>query len=115
MGLSLEPAGLDGAWIAVSEIREDGRGWFGRTFDVTTFADHGLEHQVRQANASFNAAPGTVRGMHFQSDPHGEAKLIRCVRGAVFDVLVDVRPGAGAAWVGVELRAGDGRALYAPP
>lgn len=115
MTLTFEPAGLEGAWIVVSEVREDVRGWFGRTFDASAFAERGLEHEVRQANASFNAAAGTLRGLHFQAAPHGEAKLIRCVSGAVFDVLVDVRPDVGAAWIGVELRAGDGRALYAPP
>lgn len=112
MGLTLEPAGLEGAWLVVSDVREDERGSFARTFDAALFAEQGLEHEVRQANASFNAAAGTLRGMHFQAAPHSEAKLIRCVRGAVFDVLVDLRTGA---WTGVELRAGDGRALYAPP
>ena len=67
---------------------------------------------MAQANSSFNREPGTLRGLHFQASPHGEAKLIRCVRGAVFDVLVDVRD---RRWIGWELREGDGRALYAPP
>jgi dTDP-4-dehydrorhamnose 3,5-epimerase len=69
-----------------------------------------------QCNASFNAKKDTLRGMHYQADPHGESKLVRCVRGAIFDVAVDLRPGSETqlGWHGVELSAENGRAFYIP-
>lgn len=107
---------LAGVWVIEPERIVDGRGWFARTFDATEFEARGLNPTVVQCNASFNARSGTLRGMHYQADPHGESKLVRCVRGAVFDVAVDVRPGSATSrrWHGVELSAENGVAFYIP-
>jgi dTDP-4-dehydrorhamnose 3,5-epimerase len=108
---------LDGAWVIELDPLGDERGWFARTFDAEEFSAHGLEPAVVQCNASFNARPGTLRGLHYQAEPHGESKLVRCVRGAIFDVAVDLRPEAASyrRWHGVELSADNRRAFYIPP
>jgi dTDP-4-dehydrorhamnose 3,5-epimerase len=102
--------------VVVLEPLGDERGWFARTFDAEAFAAHGLEPAVSQCNVSYNAQAGTLRGLHFQREPHGEDKLVRCQRGALFDVIVDLRPGSPTrgGWYGIELAAGDGRSLYVP-
>jgi dTDP-4-dehydrorhamnose 3,5-epimerase len=107
---------LPGVWVIEPERIEDERGWFARTFDAAEFRDRGLEAAVAQCNASYNARSGTLRGMHYQADPHGEPKLVRCVRGAVFDVALDLRRDRASfcAWHGVELSAENARALYMP-
>ncbi len=107
---------LPGAWAIELDLIVDERGWFARTFDAEEFADRGLDPTVIQCNASFNAREGTLRGMHYQSEPHGEPKLVRCSRGAIFDVAVDLRPDSPTfrAWHGVELSAESGRAFYIP-
>lgn len=114
MNLSETP--LAGVWVVEPERIGDERGWFARTFDAEVFAAHGLDTTVVQANASFNARRGTLRGMHLQSDPHGEPKLVRCVRGAVYDVAVDLRPDSPTycRWHAVELRADEGTAFFLP-
>jgi dTDP-4-dehydrorhamnose 3,5-epimerase len=111
-----EPTPLAGAWVIDLDRRADERGWFARTFDADEFAARGLEPQVLQCNASFNAAAGTLRGMHFQLAPREEPKLVRCTRGAVYDVLVDLRPGSETyrQWFGAELSEDNGRMLYVP-
>jgi dTDP-4-dehydrorhamnose 3,5-epimerase len=110
------PTRLPGVWVIEPARILDDRGWFARTFDAAEFETHGLNPAVVQCNASFNVRRGTLRGMHYQADPHGESKLVRCVRGAIFDVAVDVRPGSPAScrWHGVELSAENGLALYVP-
>jgi dTDP-4-dehydrorhamnose 3,5-epimerase len=110
------PLELDGAYIVDLELREDERGFFARTWCGDEFEAHGLNAAVVQCNLSFNHRRGTLRGMHFQRPPHGEAKLIRCTRGAIFDVIVDLRAHSGtyARWLGVELSADNRRALYVP-
>jgi dTDP-4-dehydrorhamnose 3,5-epimerase len=107
---------LRGAWVIELERIEDERGWFARIFDAEEFAMHGIEVAAVQCNASFNARRGTLRGMHYQAEPHGEPKLVRCVRGSVFDVAVDIRPSSPTycRWHGVELSAESGRAFYIP-
>jgi dTDP-4-dehydrorhamnose 3,5-epimerase len=107
---------LPGAWVVELELLGDERGWFARTFDAEEFRARGLNDAVVQCNASFNARSGTLRGMHYQAEPHGESKLVRCVRGAIFDVAVDLRPGSPTRcrWHGVELSAQNRRALYIP-
>jgi dTDP-4-dehydrorhamnose 3,5-epimerase len=107
---------LQGAYVVELEPLRDERGWFARTFDAETFAGLGLDPSVSQCNTSFNERAGTLRGMHFQAEPHGEAKLIRCTRGAVYDVIVDLRPGSPSfrAWFGLELRADGTASLFAP-
>jgi dTDP-4-dehydrorhamnose 3,5-epimerase len=107
---------LSGVWVIEPERLDDERGWFARTFDAGQFAARGLNPAVVQCNASLNARRGTLRGMHYQADPHGESKLVRCVRGAIFDVAVDLRSDAGTycCWHGVELSGENGLALYIP-
>ena len=107
---------IPGAFVVDLERREDDRGFFARAWDVNEFARHGLSTRLVQANVSYNRAAGTLRGMHFQRAPHEEAKLIRCTRGAVYDVIVDLRPDSEAfkRWLGAELSAENGRAVYVP-
>ncbi|HEX3517647.1 MAG TPA: dTDP-4-dehydrorhamnose 3,5-epimerase [Solirubrobacteraceae bacterium] len=107
---------LPGVWVIELELLGDERGWFARTFDEQDFRSHGLNPAVVQCNASFNAHRDTLRGMHYQADPHGESKLVRCVRGSIFDVAVDLRAGAPTYchWHGVELSAENRLALYIP-
>jgi dTDP-4-dehydrorhamnose 3,5-epimerase len=98
------------------DLLADERGHFGRTFDREEFAAHGLDPAVVQCNTSFNARRGTIRGMHYQADPDGEAKLVRCTRGSVYDVAVDLRPESDTfrRWFGTELSAENGRMLFIP-
>jgi dTDP-4-dehydrorhamnose 3,5-epimerase len=107
---------LPGAWVIELEEFGDERGWFARTFDRQEFSARGLNPDVVQCNTSFNLHRDTLRGMHYQAEPHGESKLVRCVRGAVFDVAVDLRPDSPTylGWHGVELSAEQHRAFYIP-
>ncbi len=107
---------LPGVWVIELDLLADERGWFARTFDGHEFRARGLNPVVVQCNSSYNARRGTLRGMHYQAEPHGESKLVRCVRGAVYDVAVDLRGDSPTfrAWHGVELSAENGRALYVP-
>jgi dTDP-4-dehydrorhamnose 3,5-epimerase len=114
--MRFERAALEGAWVIQLDPIEDERGSFVRTFCAEEFADHGIGLQVAQANTSFNRRAGTLRGMHYQADPHGECKLIRCTRGALYDVLVDLRSQSASyrRWLAVELTAANGRMVFAP-
>jgi dTDP-4-dehydrorhamnose 3,5-epimerase len=107
---------LAGAFVIELDLLRDDRGYFARTFDAAEFARAGLDPAVVQCNTSFNARRGTLRGMHYQADPDGEAKLVRCTRGSIFDIAVDLRPGSATycRWFGVELSADNGRMLYMP-
>lgn len=107
---------LGGAYLIELERMEDERGFFARTFCRDEFAAHGLRPTFVQCNVSFNARRGTVRGMHFQEKPHEEAKLVRCTRGAIYDVILDLRKGSRThkRWTAVELTADNGRMLYVP-
>lgn len=109
-------AEVDGAYLIDLEPFEDDRGWFARAFCAREFADHGLTLPTAQANLSHNAVAGTLRGLHYQVDPAPEAKLVRVVRGALWDVVVDLRPGSPTErrWFGAELTADNGRALFVP-
>jgi dTDP-4-dehydrorhamnose 3,5-epimerase len=107
---------IPGAWVIEPEPVRDERGWFARTFDAAEFRVRGLDDRVVQESISYNARAGTLRGLHYQASPYEEAKVVRCSRGAVFDVIVDLRegtPGYGR-WFSVELDARDGRMLYVP-
>jgi dTDP-4-dehydrorhamnose 3,5-epimerase len=114
--MKFEETPLIGAWVIEPERSEDGRGHFARTFDAAEFARRGLEAQVIQCSTSYNHRAGTLRGMHYQAAPHGEPKLIRCTRGAIFDVIVDLREDSPTRlrWFGVELSEDDGCSLYVP-
>jgi dTDP-4-dehydrorhamnose 3,5-epimerase len=111
-----EETPLRGAWVVELDRHEDERGFFARTFDREEWVGRGMDPTVAQCNTSFNARAGTVRGMHFQADPHGEPKLVRCTRGAIWDAIVDLRPDSSTRrrWFGTELSAANGRALYVP-
>lgn len=105
---------LAGAFIVELKRLEDERGFFARSFCQDEFEAHGLNPCVVQCNVSFNKQAGTLRGMHFQVAPHAEAKLVRCTMGAVYDVIIDLRPESPTfkQWVGVELTADNRRAIY---
>jgi dTDP-4-dehydrorhamnose 3,5-epimerase len=107
---------LGGAFIIDLERREDNRGFFARAFCQHEFADHGLKPVIAQANIGFNRRRGSLRGMHFQYPPAAETKLVRCTRGAVLDIIVDLRPESPTYLdhVSVELSADNHRAIYVP-
>lgn len=107
---------LKGAFIIDLERREDERGFFARAFCQNEFAAHGLKPLIAQANIAFNKRKGTLRGMHFQYPPHPETKLVRATRGAILDIIVDLRPESPTylQHVEVELTADNHRALYVP-
>ena len=107
---------LKGAFIIDIERREDNRGFFARAFCQHEFADHGLKPFIAQANIAFNKTRGTLRGMHFQYPPAAETKLVRATRGAILDIIVDLRPESPTylQHVAVELSADNHRALYVP-
>src|SRR5690606_27465164 len=103
-------------YIVELEERSDDRGFFARAFCVNEFQANGLKPEVVQANISFNHRKGVLRGMHYQVDPAPETKFIRCINGAVYDVIVDMRPGSPTylQHIGVELSAENRRALFVP-
>jgi dTDP-4-dehydrorhamnose 3,5-epimerase len=107
---------LKGAFVIDIERREDSRGFFARTFCQHEFEAHGLRPVIAQANTAFNLKIGTLRGMHFQFPPAAETKLVRCTRGAILDIIVDLRPESPTylQHVAVELSEDNYRALYVP-
>lgn len=107
---------LAGAYVIELERRGDERGYFARSFCAQEFGAHGLATEFVQANTSLSAEPGTLRGLHFQHAPAEEAKLMRCIQGAMWDVIVDNRPGSATYLqsFGTELSAENGRQLYVP-
>jgi dTDP-4-dehydrorhamnose 3,5-epimerase len=107
---------LHGAFIIDLHRHEDERGFFARTFCRREFEAHGLNTDIVQCNISHSLRKGTLRGMHFQLPPMQEVKLVRCIRGALFDAIVDLRQNSPTfrQWTGVELTAGSGRSLYVP-
>ena len=111
-----ESDAIEGAFTVQPERIADERGYFARIFCAEEFRRRGLRPEVSQSSVSYNAAAGTLRGMHWQALPHVECKLVRCVRGAVWDVILDVRPGSDTygRWWSVELSAANGTMLYVP-
>jgi dTDP-4-dehydrorhamnose 3,5-epimerase len=107
---------LKGAFLLELERREDERGFFARAFCQREFRQNGLKPVIAQANIAFNKRKGTLRGMHFQYPPHAETKLVRATRGAILDIIVDLRPESSTylQHVAVELSADNHRALYVP-
>ena len=114
MNISATP--LQDAWLIDIEPRVDERGFFARTWCRSEFAGRGLDAEIAQESLSYNRRAGTVRGLHFQRAPHEETKIVRCARGAVFDVIVDLRPNSPTylRWYGCDLMAENHRALYIP-
>lgn len=110
------PTDIPGAMVVDPTPHADDRGRFMRAWCIREFAEHGINFVPVQANMGFSQRRGTVRGMHFQVEPALEAKLVRCTRGAIWDVVLDLRPDSTSygKWFGVELSAENGRMLYLP-
>ena len=111
-----QPTGLAGAYVIAIERLSDARGFFARSFCAREFEDHGLNPSLAQCNISYNRHAGTLRGMHFQASPFEEAKLVRCTRGAIHDVIIDLRPDSPTFMqhVGVQLTPDARNMLYVP-
>lgn len=107
---------LKGAYVIELEPLEDERGFFARSFCQKEFEEHGLNPRIVQCNISFNKKKGTLRGMHYQVAPYEEAKLVSCIKGAIYDVIIDLRPNSPTycQWFAVELSAEDYKMLYVP-
>jgi dTDP-4-dehydrorhamnose 3,5-epimerase len=107
---------LNGAYIIEIEKLKDHRGFFARTWCQNEFKDSGLTSRLVQANLSYNSKVGTLRGMHYQLSPYEETKLVRCTKGAIYDVIIDLRPASPTytQWIGVELTAENYKMLYVP-
>jgi dTDP-4-dehydrorhamnose 3,5-epimerase len=107
---------LPGAFVIELERRDDERGFFARSWCSREFEAHGLSPHLAQCNISFNKKEGTLRGLHYQAEPHAEEKLVRCTRGAIYDVIVDLRRDSPTfkRWAAEELTAGNHRMLYIP-
>jgi dTDP-4-dehydrorhamnose 3,5-epimerase len=108
---------LAALYVVELEPARDDRGFFARSFCAREFKARGLDFVVAQCNVSFNERAGTLRGLHFQARPYEEAKLVRCTRGAIYDVAVDIRPNSPTHlhWYSVELTPDNGRMIYIPP
>jgi dTDP-4-dehydrorhamnose 3,5-epimerase len=108
---------LPGAFLVDLELLTDDRGFFARAYCLDEFTAHGLSTPLRQCSVSYNARKGTLRGLHCQAAPHEEHKLVRCTAGAIFDVIVDIRPHSRhyRRWFGTELSSQNRRALFIPP
>jgi len=103
-------------WLVEPEPTSDERGFFARTYCQSEFMENGLNLNPVQSNISYNKVQGTLRGMHYQKPPHPETKLVRCTRGAIYDVIIDLRPESSTftKWFGAELTAENRMALYVP-
>jgi dTDP-4-dehydrorhamnose 3,5-epimerase len=110
------PTALAGVRLIEQERRADERGYFARTWCARELEASGLSAELSQCSVSFNHRRGTLRGMHWQAPPFAEVKIVRCLRGAIWDVALDLRPDSPGfrKWVGVELTPENGRALYLP-
>ena len=117
MTVRFESTSIAGCTVISPEPIEDHRGYFARIWDREESLARGLEVSIAQINLSGSLKAGTVRGLHWQATPHAEAKVVRCVSGAVFDVCVDLRPGSATVgrWHGIEISAADRRAVHVPP
>lgn len=114
--MQIETTALPGLVVLTPRRHGDSRGWFEETFNQRSMAAHGLPTEFVQDNHSFSAAPGTLRGLHFQRPPQAQVKLVRCTRGAIRDVTVDIRRGSPTfgRWIAVELTAENGRQVLVP-
>lgn len=107
---------LEGAYIVELEKREDHRGFFARSWDGSVLEQHGLVGKVVQQNIAFSKIKGTIRGLHYQKAPYQETKFVRCTRGTVYDVLVDLRPDSPTfkQWLGIKMTVDEYKLLYVP-
>lgn len=115
--MTFEGTDIAGVWLIRAPVAADARGWFQRTYCTQEFRAQGLELPNVQSNLSFNRRRATLRGLHYQAPPHGEAKLVHCVQGAIFDVVADIRSGSASygRWQAFELSPWNGWSLYVPP
>jgi len=115
--MQIDATQIDGVFVVEVEPIEDERGLFARTFGIDEFDAAGIDARVAQCSVSYNHAAATLRGMHFQNGPYGETKLVRCIRGRIFDVAVDARSGSSTfgQWQAWELNESNRRALLVPP
>lgn len=113
----ITPTPIKDLVVVEMQRHTDERGWFARAYDAAPFAAAGMDWTVVQANMSFNERKGTLRGLHYQAEPAAEPKFIRCIRGRVFDVAVDLRESSPTycQWFAVHLSADEGNAVYVPP
>lgn len=111
-----QPTNLAGAYLIDLQPIADERGFFARTWCTQEFAEHGLDAHLVQCNLSLNRQRGTLRGMHYQQAPYAETKVVRCIRGALYDVIIDLRPESPTylQWLGVTLSAENRTMLYVP-
>jgi dTDP-4-dehydrorhamnose 3,5-epimerase len=107
---------LKDAFVITPDLIEDERGFFARSWCQREFEKYGLNPRLVQCNISFNKKKGTLRGMHYQAQPYAEAKLVRCTRGAIYDVIIDLRPGSKTfrQWIAAELTADNRKMMYVP-
>lgn len=107
---------LKDAYIIELNRFRDERGFFARSFCAKEFEDHGIKFPVAQVNVSYNRLKQTLRGLHYQEEPHGEAKLMQCTKGSIYDVIIDMRSDSPTymQWIGVELTQNNHRLLYVP-
>jgi dTDP-4-dehydrorhamnose 3,5-epimerase len=114
--MTFEETEIEGVWVVGIEPIEDERGFFARTWCAQEFEANGLHADFVQENVGYSVRAGTLRGLHYQREPHSEAKLVRCTSGSVWDVAVDLRPGSPTRhrWFGVELTAEARNMLYVP-
>lgn len=115
--MKYSPTAIGGVIIVDLEPIHDERGFFARTFSADEFAAHGLAPSFVQCSLSLTKKRGTIRGMHYQREPHGEAKLVRCLHGAIYDVVLDLRRESPSylRWIAVDLNDRNRRALFLPP
>ena len=114
--MKFSPGRIVGSYVIELEKRGDDRGYFARTWCEREFAEHGLNTRIAQVNVGVSTRAGTLRGMHYQIAPHAEVKVVRCSRGAIYDVALDLRPDSPTfrQWHGCELSGDSGRMLYIP-
>jgi dTDP-4-dehydrorhamnose 3,5-epimerase len=114
--MQIEHTSLDGVVVLTPKKFGDDRGWFSETWNANRMAELGLNIHFVQDNHSMSAKPGTLRGLHYQSPPHAQDKLVRCTRGSIFDVAVDIRVGSPTygKWFGIELSLENGKQLLVP-
>jgi dTDP-4-dehydrorhamnose 3,5-epimerase len=114
--VTFEPTHLPGAWLLGADRHEDERGFFARLWCASEFGERGLASTLQQCSLSYNHRAGTIRGMHYQAAPREEVKIVRCMRGAIHDVLLDLRPESPTykRWVARELTSDNRLAFYVP-
>ena len=114
--MKFTPLPLQGAFLIEPEPIADARGFFARTFCREEFSTHGLNPELQQCSLSFNTLKGTLRGMHYQTEPHQEVKLVRCTMGSIHDVIIDLRPDSATfrRWTSVRLTAENRTSIYIP-